>query len=347
MVYISSPSIATSSRLSLMQAQSDLATTQKELTSNALADPGLALGGRSARLVSLSVQQNRLQTITDTNSVATTRLTATNAALDTLRTAATSFLSTLTTASTAGGSSSLASGAKSALSALTGALNTSVGGDYIFAGINTDTQPSTAYVQSPASANKQAVDTAFSATFGTSQNSAAAASISGAAMQSFLDGPFASLFSAGAYGTTWSSASDQVITSQISAGETAQTSVGANQEPFRQLAQAYAMVTEFGGGTLSADATKAAVASASALVTKAISGLTNVQAGVGITQSSIATANDSMAAQITLLSTQSGDLDGVDTYALSVKLSSLQTQIQASYELTSKLQQMSLVNFLT
>ena len=41
-----------------------------------------------------------------------------------------------------------------------------------------------------------------------------------------------------------------------------------------------------------------------------------------------------------------GRLDGVDAYALSTQVSSLQTQIQASYELTAQLQQMSLVNYL-
>lgn len=57
-------------------------------------------------------------------------------------------------------------------------------------------------------------------------------------------------------------------------------------------------------------------------------------------------ANDRMTTQIGYLSTQSSDLVGVDPSALATRISGLQTQIQASYEITSQLQQLSLVNYL-
>jgi flagellar hook-associated protein 3 FlgL len=346
MVYVSTLSVGTASRQAVMAAQSQLTTVEKELTSGTLADPGVTLGAQSGTLVSLSAQQNRLQTLTDTNALATTRLTATTSALDTLRTTAQSFLSTLTSASATGGSSSLADAAQTNLAALTSALNTSVSGQYIFGGINSGEKPMTDYVQSPPSANKQAVDTAFVASFGVSQTSTNASQISGTDLQSFLQGPFADLFGSASYGANWSSASDSPITSRISTTQSAQTSVSANEEPFRQLAQAYTTIAEFAGGNLSSDASQAAIASATTLINSALSGLTNVEAGVGITQSSISTANDSMSAQISLLSAQAGDLDGVDAYALSTKVSSLQTQIQASYELTAQLSSMSLAQYL-
>ena len=165
-------------------------------------------------------------------------------------------------------------------------------------------------------------------------------------MQSFLGSSFSSLFSSASYKGTWSSASDQVQTSQISTTEAVDSSVSANASAFRQLAQAYTMVGEFTGSTMSSDAKQAVLTSAAALVTSALSGITNVEASVGAAQNSVSTANDSMATQLTLLQTQSSDLDGVDSYALTTKVSALQTQIQASYELTAKLQQMSLVNYL-
>lgn len=345
MVYISSPSISTASRQSVMQAQSALAKAQAELSSGKLADPGLTLGSGSGQLVALSAEQNRLQTLTTTNAMASTRLTATSSSLDALRTAASAFLTTLTTSASTG-TASLSSTAASNLAALTSTLNTTVSGQYIFGGINSDAQPMTAYTELPASANKQAIDDAFSAAFGTSQTSSAAATVSGSDMQSFLDTQFASLFSASSYGATWSTASDTVSSGQIAPGQTAQTSVSANAEPFRELAQAYSMIKEFAGGTLSSDATQAAISSATSLVSKAFAGLTNMEAGVGVTQSAISSANDSMSTQISLLSTRSDSLDGVDAYALSTKISSLQTQIQASYELTAQMQQMSLVTYL-
>ena len=53
-----------------------------------------------------------------------------------------------------------------------------------------------------------------------------------------------------------------------------------------------------------------------------------------------------MAAQVTYLTTRSAGLVGVDPATLSTQISGLQTQIQASYEITSQLQQLSLVNYL-
>ena len=330
-----------------MQAQSDLAKTQKELSSGTMADVGLGLGSTSGQLVSLSQQQTRLQAVLDGNTNASTRLSSTASALTGLQTAAASFLSSLTTATSAGGSGAgLQSTAKGSLATLISTLNTTVAGQAIFGGINTGGSPMAAYASSPASASKTAVDTAFSATFGTSQTSPAAASIDGTAMQSFLDGPFASLFTGAAYAATWSSASDETISSQISGNETAQTSVSANNAAFQKLAQAYTMVSEFAGQNLGADATKAVIASAARIVSSAIGDLTNTQAGVGIAQSSISAANDGMSAQITLLAQQGSALNAVDPYALATRVSTLQTQIEASYEITAKLQSMSLVNYL-
>ena len=144
----------------------------------------------------------------------------------------------------------------------------------------------------------------------------------------------------------WSNASDQPITSQISTSETVDTSVSANASAFRKLAQAYTMVGEFTGTNLGTPAAQAVVSSATKLVGSALTELTNLGAAVGIAQASISDSNDSMATQISLFSARVDSLQGVDSYALATQVSGLQAQIQASYELTSKLQQLSLVNFI-
>ena len=136
------------------------------------------------------------------------------------------------------------------------------------------------------------------------------------------------------------------MSSQISMSETADTSVSANASAFRKLAQAYTMVNEFAGGNLNAAAAQAVTNTAAKLVGSALSDLTNLGAGVGIAQASISDSNARMATQINLFSTRVDSLQSVDTYALSTQVSGLQTQLQASYELTSKLQQLSLVNYI-
>lgn len=348
MVFISTQSLMSISRNAVMQSQSDFAKVQTELSSGKKADVGLSLGSGTSLLLSLNAQASRLQSYTDDNAVATTRLTATTSGINTLQTTATNFLSTLSTANPNSASiSALLSASQSNLSAMTSVLNTTVGGAYIFGGINSDKQPIAAYTASPASANKQAVDDSFMATFGFSQTSASATSVTADQMQSYLDTNFAALFSSSGFASTWSSASDTPIASQISPNETANTSVSANQQAFRTLAQAYTMVSEFAGQNLSAAASQVVINHALEMVSGAVTGLTNLSAGVGVVQNAVSDANDRMASQIDLLDTQSGTMQGVDQTALSIQVTTLQTQIQASYEITAKLKNLSMVNYMS
>jgi flagellar hook-associated protein 3 FlgL len=345
MTSISTYALAASPRLTVTQAQQALATAQVEVSSGKFADIGLGLGGSSGTYVALGAQQSRLQAIKDANGTTAATMSTAYSALDALRTTATSFLASLTQSSGAGSvSGTLVATAGANLDSLTGTLNTSVGGNAIFGGINAATPPMTGYTQG--SAPKNAVDASFAAAFpGVSQDSPDASKISGPDMQSYLDDQFSTLFGAD-YEGTWSAASDDVPTAQISTTETVDTSVSANAAPFRQLAQAYAMVKEFGGSNFGSAAGQAVIASATKLVSSAIAGLTSAQADIGQSQTAVSDANDRMTTQIDFLSTRASDMVAVDPSVLATQISGLKTQIQASYEITSQLQQLSLVNYL-
>ena len=345
MTSISTAALSAIPRQSMNQAQGALARAQIELSSGRLADIGLGIGAATGRYVSLAAQGSRLQAIKDSNATASTKLTATTTALDALRTSATRFLTSLTGATSSGTvPGTLVAEAGADLDDLTGTLNTTVAGESIFAGINSAVTPLTAYA--PGSASKAAVDASFASAFGTTQGASSASSIGGPAMQSYLDGAFADLFGASGYAATWSSASDQVTTAQISSSETVDTSVSANAQPFRQLAQAYTMVKEFGGANFSAPAGQAVMGSAMKLVSSAIAGLTSAETAVGASQSAVSDADDRITSQVDYLTTQTASMVDVDPSDLSIKISDLKTQIQASYEITSELQQLSLVNYL-
>jgi flagellar hook-associated protein 3 FlgL len=347
MTNISSYALAASSRLTVSQAQQALSKAQVELSSGKFADIGLGLGSASGNYVSLNGQQSRLQAIKDSNSTTASTLTAAYSGLDALRTTATSFLASLTQASGTGSvSGTLVATAGGNLDSLISTLNTSVGGNAVFGGIDSGSAPMTAYTDVPtASKSKAAVDASFSTAFGIKQTSSDAATISGQAMTDYLNNQFSTLFSSG-YQGTWSSASDTVPTAQISTTETVDTSVSANAAPFRQLAQAYAMVKEFGGSNFGSDAGQAVIAAATSLVSSAVASLTQAQAGIGLSQTAVSDADDRISTQIDYLSTQASDMVAVDPTALATQISGLQTQIQASYEITSQLQQLSLVNYL-
>jgi flagellar hook-associated protein 3 FlgL len=132
----------------------------------------------------------------------------------------------------------------------------------------------------------------------------------------------------------------------VSPGQTLTTSVSANASGFQQIAQAYTMLSEFTGSTISSEAQAAVVSTASTLVSTGIDALNNVQTGVGVAQAAVTSANTQITSQVNVLQTSVGDLTNVDTYALSSQVTTLQTQLEASYQLTSRLQSLSLVNYL-
>lgn len=346
MTYISSTSLLSPMRQAVLQAQAGLAQAQTEITTGVHADLGVALGARTGTSVSLKNQADALDGYQTSNAVVATRLDTTATKLTAMVSAAQSMSQSLIAASSAGASTvGLQAGAASNLQSLLSGLNTAVDGEYMFGGINSGVQPMTDYAAG--SDAKAAVDAAFEQAFGVSQGDAGASSISGVDMKRFLDGSFDGLFGDANWSTDWSKASDTAQTTTVAPGQTAATSVSANATAFRQIAEAYTMVREFTGPTMSADAKAAVIAKATTLVNSGLAALNAVQSGVGAAQNAVSTANAALSAQATLLKGQASNLDSVDTYALAARVSTLQTQLQASYQLTAQLQKLSLVNYLS
>ncbi|TAL78632.1 MAG: flagellar hook-associated family protein [Beijerinckiaceae bacterium] len=343
--YISSYSISSALRQSVLNAQKNLATAEQEVSTGTYANVGLQLGESTNQDLSLRSEESMLETITATNGMVSTRLSSTQTILGNLQTNAQDFLNSLISSTGTSSANSLQATAQVDLQSLVSNLNTSVSGQYIFGGINSGTQPITDYYAS-GSPNQAAVDSAFSSTFGFSQSSASVSSITGTQMQSFLNTQFPTLFQGSNWTSDWSSASDTAMSSQISDTQTADTSVSANQSAFQDLAQAYAMVANLGTQNLSADALNAVTTTATALVQKAITGLTNMQTSVGLVQSNVSNATDQMSVQMSILTTQINNLEDVDPYEASTQVTNLQTQIETAYSLTAQLQKLSLVNYL-
>lgn len=343
MTYISSLSISNPLRSSILQTQTALSNAQTELSTGTQADLGTFLGSRTGSSLSLKAEIDQLTTYSTANGLASTRLSGTSSILNSMLTSAQSMAATLTTAAS-GATAELPSTSQEALQSFLGMINNSTGSQFIFGGINTTTKPLTDY--SSTSAAKSSVDNAFQAAFGTSQTSAGASAITGAQMQSFLSNQFATLFNDSNWSANWSSASNTTITSQTGPAQSVTTSVSANDTAFRQLAEAYTMVSEFSGSNMSVGARAAVISTASSLVSGAIDGLTNLSSSVGDAQNVLSTSDTQITDQVTFLKGSVSNLDDVDTYSLSTQITQLQTQLQASYELTSKLSTLSLVNYL-
>ena len=345
--FVSSQLLANSLVLPVQQAQAALATAMTEESTGQYADLGLQLGDQSGYELSLREQVQKLQTFTAGNSLVSTNLSTAQNALSAMSSSAQSTLSDLV-AWTPGANSgaTLQTMGQSALQGLIASANATSGDQYVFGGINSSVAPMADYYSTPPSAAKSAVDAAFQTAFGCLPTDPAAASITSAQMQAFLGGPFASLFSGTNWTSDWSSASSANTTAEIAPGQTVTTSTNANGLAFQELAQAYTMLSEFGGSQLSSSAQGAVASAATSLVAEGQAALTDTQTALGAVQSAVTDANSSMSSQLTLLQQQVNGLDDVDQSATAAKISSLTTQIQMAYELTARLQQLSLAQYL-
>jgi flagellar hook-associated protein 3 FlgL len=343
--FISTQALSTTLRSTVMQGQISLAEATTEATTGRHADVGEKLGALVGRDFSLRSDYERVSNLIDTNEIVAGRLDSTQEAISSLMEVAKTFNQQLYAArNTDGGANVLLPNAKTNMASLVDTLNTTLNGQYLFAGINTAVAPMSDYAGSAA---ETAVDNAFLAYFGFPQsNTTAVAGITPAQMQDFLDTTFDAVFQDPSWSTNWSTASDQNTTSRISTTQVVETSGNANETGFRKLAAAYTMVLSLGGVALNQGAFQTMVDAASAKIGSAIYDLSLTGGRLGTSQQQIKDASERMAIQKDLFTSQINKMEAVDPAAASVRVTSLQNQIDMALRLTSELHRLSLVNYL-
>ena len=345
--FTSTRSLNEATRVSMLKLQNQLVTAQKELATGRLADVGVTLGGRTSDTVSLRQQFARFTTFTETNSIVTTRLNITQATLQSFSAATAKYSSTLIASRDTVIGPTVAQGeAKANLIALMDGLNSTLGGEFLFGGINNAEKPVTNYYDTPTPANRQAVIDAFTTAFGVPPGDPATANITPAAMQSFLDGPFGDLFEDPAWSADWSSASDRNLQSRISSGEQIETSTNANELAYRTLAKSYVMLVDLGVETLSKETYAGIVDTALTLSGETIGDLAKVQARLGTSAGRVSDANDRMTSQQSIMTNEISNLEEVDPIEAAIRVNLLFTQLQAAFALTARVQNLTILNFL-
>ena len=345
-VGVSTASVSQAMRYSLVRAQSDLVKAQKEAQTGRAADTGLALGALTAQSVSFNRDLERVNGIIDSNGLVAARLKSTQSALGQISSAAQTFLATLTTSSSGDALNDVSkASADSMLNTLTTILNSSLNGEHLFAGINTDVKPIEDFTNSASSA-KTAFDAAFLTHFGFPQSDPAAATISGAAMENFLATAVEPQFLGSGWQANWSNATDQRIVSRITLNETTETSVSANSEGMRKLAMAAATISDLFNSELGSAGKQALIQRAVSLVGEAIGNLGDLQATTGIVEKRVSDASQRLNMQADLFETQIQSIEGIDPYEAATRVSDLLAQIETSYALTARIQQLSILRYL-
>ncbi|ACB23700.1 MULTISPECIES: flagellar hook-associated family protein [Methylobacterium] len=346
--YISTATLWNSPRSHSARLQAEIAKANVEMDNDGrFADVGLELGHKTGLDLDLRQAVDDLKAQQSRNKLTTLRLTATQEALNQIRADGESFLALVAPGKPfASSGAELAQGAAARLSALTGHLNTSVAGQALFAGINTDHRPIADSQTGLPPAAKSAFDTAFQTAFGfLPGTSPDALNITAAQMQAFLDGPAAALFADPQWGATWSSASNVNIRSELGGTETAETSVNANVQTVRQLAQLYTLGSQIGLSSLAPETQSAVFDKMRNLAGVATFGLTQIQADLGTVQARMKGIDTQLDAKIKGLTLGYRSFEDVDPVELKTRQSNLQTQLQISYSLTNELRKMNLIDY--
>jgi flagellar hook-associated protein 3 FlgL len=342
--YISTYMLTSTLRYSIVGNESALSNTTKEATTQRYADVGLALGAKTGRDVSLRADMDFLNQLVDTNGLVSGRLDVTQNRITEFGSTAQEFLSSLIAArDTANGAAIILPSASANLQDLIGGLNASYNGSYLFGGTNTQTLPIANYAAG--STSKNAIDAAFSGFFGFAQTSPSVSTITPAQMQTFLTN-LDTQFTSPAWNANWSSASNTPLSSRISSTEVVNSSVSANDPSFQNLAEAYTMMSDLGNTSMSQATFQVVVDKAISLVSSATNGLAVLGGAVGTIQQRVSGATNKLQMQQDILNQQVVAMEKVDPTVASVKVSSLQTQIDTALALTSRLQQISLINYL-
>ena len=343
--FISTSSLTSTLRTAAMTGQVALTKASTEATTGRSSDVPLKLGALTGRDVALRAEIDRVDKIIDTNAVVAGRLDASQAAITSLVTSAQDFVQQmLASRDMEDGATVVLPGATTDLESLISTLNSTLYGQYLFGGINTGVKPMQDYTAT--SMSKAAVDAAFLAEFGMSQSSAAVDTISPIAMETFLAGNYATLYADPQWGATWSQASSQVITSRISTTQVIVASASANETAFRKLAQVYTMMSDLGATNMSQGTYQALVDHAVKLASEAIGDLTQVAGNLGNSQQLTSEASDSLNIQKDLLTKQVNALESVDQTEASVRVTSLQNQVEAALALISRIQKLSILDYM-
>ena len=347
---ISSSAIQNAMRLTIKQSQNEMTKASLEATTGVYADMGVSLGGNISQSIDMTRDVSRLDSLTASNSTAAARMTATQSGLADMTSQSQTFLDQLVALQGNQDASSIAlsqTTATSTISSFVADANTQLNGQYIFAGTNTDVQPVTDQTTAATAAIQSALTDYMAAQ---SPPVTAKSDLTADQMNDFISTKVQPMFlddtSPAPNWSSWSSASDQNMTSRINNSEVNETSTNSNASGMRYMALSATVAKALMGTDISKAALNAVTTNAISFARQGIDGMNAQASQLGLSQSRVTKANDAISAQKDIINNRIVDLQGVDPYEASTKVNSLETQLQTAYTIVSKIQQLSLVNYL-
>ncbi|HTR16046.1 MAG TPA: flagellin [Acetobacteraceae bacterium] len=340
----------------IQQMQSQQAQLTTEISSGAKANPAGSMGTAAALLYQLHLQNDQQTALQTTMTTASERL-------DTMQTAMTSIASVAQSASNAAlnvntgtsqGMTIMAATARSDMSQIMSLLNTQYDGHAIFAGSDSAGTPMKATDASGGALD--AINNALNSATGNGSTTIASSNVS--TLLSKISDIFNDNYSGASSGNNFTSAfytsSDTTNAGPqtevlIGSQETLKYNVKGDNPAFKDLLHGLSMLSLLDAPSSQIDDTAKSqiLTQAQMLINQGQAELTTVQGVLGTKQSQLQRAQDIQKSASDATLKQITNYEQADTYTDAQKLTSLSTQLQATYEITASLAKLSLSNYIS
>jgi flagellar hook-associated protein 3 FlgL len=243
---------------------------------------------------------------------------------------------------------SVAAAAKSALQQLAGLLDTTDGGNYVFAGTDSTNPPVPNPNQILTSGLYTQINAAVSGLSSTTDNSASiiASTLSTAESNTAGTTPFSSTI--GTAPTLQLSNGQQVQTGLLANANTLAASTGTSTTGsyVRDLLRGLSTLASLSSSQVNDPGFTAVVADTRSSLQGAVTAISTETGALGTIQAGLTATATADGETTTALQTQLSSVEDVDTATALTQLSAVQTQLQASYQLIAAARNLSLVQYL-
>lgn len=336
------------STIALQRAGQEVSTGRK-------ADIYADLGARSASVMKLRGRESVLQTYSVANDVLGNKLQAMITSVDSSRGRVQAVLESalLNATRPSNGAEVLQRDARAALESLVATMNISYNGEHLFSGLDSGNAPLTRWSESSPVTGVTPED-AVSSLFGTGPTDAASAT----ALADQFDLAFASndgvdptrnfegTFYQGSPALDGGGQPTEQVSGWVNVGQQVKYGVRANDKAFVDAYKGLAMLAATDVSQLD----EAAYATYMGRVVDALSdaqdGMLEVSARVGFHQQVVETTQKQLTDLSLVQRTQIGNYENVDAYEAITRMTNLENQLEASYQVSSRLSGLSILKFL-
>ena len=292
----------------LQQNKSTAENLQLQITTGLKSTNFSGIAPQSTQLVNLSDQQAKQQSYIDTINTVSTRLQIMGLSIGSIETLATQFVGNLPTDANNTKGETIQEQTKQVLGQVAGYLNTQDGANYVFSGNNTSSPP----VDTDGLPNPGSLTTASD----------------GAPPNGYYEGD------------------DGIAQATVDNNVTLSYGVNANNPTFEQFIRVLNFLANAPAFDQSNPTDVANVNTATQMLNQVVTQLQTLQGTNALQQGQLSNQLDNHKSALALAQGSIADIAKVDPATAITQLDTLQTQLQASYQIIGILQQLSLVNYM-